>query len=241
MAKPGTPADLRASVDEGTVTVAWKAPKDGGTPTEYLVDRRGPTGTKVFDPQPASVSSLTDTVPPGDYDYLVAGKNMDGASDPPATISVIVPRPPVQTNLIEFLIIAGVVLGGLVLLAIVVPFPAIPQPSDNLASISGSVGAYLVRFGVILLIAAFIPALMELFARTFVIKPKLDASIRGTLEQTQVRMGFGDLLLGVVGKLPDLLRSPAGYGVTLVLLGVLLLVGASFGLDGQAPASPAPS
>ncbi len=244
MAKPGTPTDLRVTVEGGTVHLSWGPASGGGTATEYLIDRRGPSGTKVFEPLPASVTSLVDQVPAGEYDYLIAGKNMDGASDPPARISVTIERPPVQTNLLEFLVLAAVVLGGIAILAVLVPFPAIPQPSDSLASVSGVVGAYLVRFGVILLTAAFIPALIELLARTFEIKPKVDTSVRGTLEQTQVRMGFGELLLGIVGKLPDLLRSPAGYGVTLVLLGVVLLIGAAAGLDEAAAgagASPTPS
>lgn len=242
MSAPGKPTEVGAKIVGTTITISWKAPTGGDVPTEYRL-RRGLEREALQDlpSVPATTTSYEDkALGPGTYYYAVVAKNAGGDSDASDVTEATIDSPAIEMSLTTFLVWGLVVIGGLYALHQVLPFPKIPEPTNTLASVSGSVGAYLVRFGVVLLVAAFIPALIELFARTFHIRAEFKLPSFG---RTRMVNGVGEVFLGVVGQLPDLLRRPAGYGVALVLLGVLLLVGSAFGFgggDAGAGASPSP-
>lgn len=240
MAAPQKPTEVKAKVEGSTVTVSWKAPAAGDAPTEYTIQRGTDRGDlRDLKTVQAPTTEYDDKGLGTVYYYTVVAKNADGPSDAPEAEEAILESRPIELSLKAFAGWALIVVGGLIAIHVALPYPQIPAPSDTLASISGNVGAFLVRFGVVLLVAAFIPALIELFARTFHIRPKPKPPEAGLVAAA----GAGEAFLGVVSQLPELLKRPAGYGMALVLLGVLLLVGAAFGFgagDAGAGASPSP-
>jgi hypothetical protein len=219
----------------------------GDTATEFDIQRGSTAGTlATIATVPASVTTHEDTPgDPGTYYYaVIARKGSDASAATPAKdVTIFAPTVNISIRLFVGYLVA--VVAGIVLLFLFVPFPTIATPTDRLDSVSGAVGAYLVRFGVILLIAAVVVALVEQLARTFKITfgPRAPTPGEQGIGPNAVdpASGLAQVFLGTLAALPDLLRRPAGYGIAVILLGVVLLIGASFGFKDSAPsASPSP-
>jgi hypothetical protein len=242
MAAPDVPIEFTARLNGSKVSLSWKAASTGDTATEFNIQRGSTAGTLADRATvPASVTTYEDTpTDPGTYYYAVVAKKGTEASAATAAQQVTVVAPPVDIAIRLFI---GYFIGvglGIAALFWIVPFPAIATPTDHLDSVSGAVGAYLVRFGVILLIAAFVPALVEQLARTFNVtfgRGRVGAAgePRFGAEALEPTGGLAQVFLGTLASLPDLLRRPAGYGVAVILLGVVLLIGASFGFKDTVP------
>ncbi|HEV2005077.1 MAG TPA: hypothetical protein VGQ85_00555 [Candidatus Limnocylindrales bacterium] len=248
MATPGVPTDFAVCVNGSKVELSWKAATTGDTATEYEI-LRGATAAKLEHLATVAASKTTheDTPPaPGPYSYGVVAKIGPDKSAATAALDVIVVAPAVNIWIGLFAGYVALVVVGIWALFVLVPFPTIAAPSDHLDSVSGAVGAYLVRFGIVLVIAAFVVALVEQLARTFKItfeRPRTRAPGEPTINADAIdpASGLAQVILGTLAALPELLRRPAGYGIAIILLGVVLLIGASFGFKDAAPgASPGP-
>jgi hypothetical protein len=78
---PGIPGQPSARQDGGTLTLAWRPPTSGGTPTRYLVAAGSAPGTAdlgIFDA--GAGTSLTAEAPPGTYFTRVFAMNATGQS-----------------------------------------------------------------------------------------------------------------------------------------------------------------
>ena len=239
MTAPGIPGEFDARASGDSVVLTWTT--SSNSPDKYAIHR----GTTR-----ASLSSIGEVVPPAThykdsglepntyYYKVVASKGTETAET--EIKNVTTSEAAVSIGLGTFLFYLAIVIGAIASAIFVVPFPTFAADA-SLESISGSVGAFLVRFGVILLVVAFVPALIEVLARTFHIRFR-PSGTDGVRAAAASGTPLAEIILGVVGQFPELLRRPAGYGVASMLLGVILLVGAAFGFGGdEAAASPSPS
>ena len=240
MAAPGKPI-LTSMAGMSGISLGWAVPPPTATapaPDRYTV-KRGLTPNAMTQIPNVSVTdaSFADSgLQPGTYYYaVVAWNGQDSIESDPA--SATVPDQAISLGWEMLAIYVAVVVIGLIGIGLLVPFPSV-GPDATLASVSASVGAFLVRFGVILLTAAFVPALVELLARTFKPPPRPD-SLRTTANMGAG--GLGGTIVGIVAELPELLKKPAGYGISVILLGVVLLVGAAFGFNDSATSTPSAS
>jgi hypothetical protein len=130
------------------------------------------------------------------------------------------------------------IVAAVVLLAVLIPFPDIgAQPDGETPAIEPTnalVGAYLVRWGIVLVIVAFVGQLFMLIASSIKLEEKPPPE-----EEITTKVSLPDLATALVGALPGLIKVPAGIGVSLALIGAILLLGTA--VAGQPDASPTPS
>lgn len=90
-APPSSPGSVVAAAGDGTASVSWAAPSDGGSPiTGYAVTSHpsGPMLTVSGDTTTATISLVDDTT----YTFTVTATNAAGTSDPSAASSPVTPR-----------------------------------------------------------------------------------------------------------------------------------------------------
>ncbi|MFN2419059.1 MAG: hypothetical protein ABR593_09070, partial [Candidatus Limnocylindria bacterium] len=127
----------------------------------------------------------------------------------------------------------------LVGLAAWLPFPAVgEQPADEAPAIEPTnslVGAYLVRWGIVLVIVAFIAQLFMLIASSLQLAEEEEEVIEGAAATP------ADLVTALTAALPGLIKVPAGIGVSLALIGAILLLGTAVALEPEASPTPTAS
>lgn len=240
----------------GSVFMTWSAGA-GDPPAKYVI-HRGQDGAPPGDP---AIKTITASVPPactdsglnpGTYSYSVTAIGSDDKPSSPSdtcTVTLTAVKP-ISLNVGPFLGYLLIVAAMLALAFVLVPFPKLTVEATTLPLISGLAGAFLIRIGVVLLVAAFVLALMELLVRTFAIKFAIKSALRGGFTTDSEIVGdtasgaFVQAIAAVMAQFPQLLQRPSGFGVSAILLGVVLLVGAAFGYGGAAAspgASPTPT
>jgi len=248
---PGVPQNIELTVGADRVTVMWSPV--GGDPDGYVVERGDtPSSISPFAQTPASATYYNDRdLAVGTYHYAVRAIKGAEQSDRSPVRSAEVRGSAVEIPPLWFgIYVIGVVL-ALAVAYFLVPFPSLPQNPSTLALISGVIGGLLVRLGLMLLIVAFIPAVVEGLARTFrlwarepVVSPRrrVPEGVTGGAGAAAAAFPLVSLVTGVISELPDMLRRPAGYGIASIVLGVTLLIGSAFGYGNQsAAADPTPT
>jgi hypothetical protein len=151
------------------------------------------------------------------------------------------PAVPIRLFKEHWRLLAGIFL--LIVLAVLalaafLPFPEVGAPTDGeppaIEPTNALVGAYLVRWGIVLVIVAFIGQLFMLIASTI----KLEEE-QGLVESTGASPA--DPLAALAGALPGLIKVPAGIGVSLALIGAVLLLGTAVAVQDEGSPTPSPS
>jgi len=221
MTAPQAPTAVVPARQGNTVTLRWTAPP--GTVTGYTVKRGSPTSLDVVG-STVTTQFVDAGVPVGEYVYAVAAVNSTGTSPDSDQAGVTISAPPITIAPGPLVLLVLVVLFVLAVIAVAVPFPNTPS-TDTIAQVNGQVGAYLVRFGVILLVAAFVVALLQSILSSLTIAAAPAAP--GTRDVGAG--GLVDVISGLAKAFPELLKQPAGYGAVALLLGVVLLLGTAIG------------
>lgn len=242
---PGVPPNVELTVGADRVTVVWSVAS--GDPDSYIVERgESESSVRPLVRVPAGATYYTDRdMAVGTYHYAVRAVKGDEPSDQSAVkvaevTGAVIDIPPLWFGIY----VVGVVI-ALAVAYFLVPFPNLPQNPSTLALISGVIGGLLVRLGLMLLIVAFIPAVVEGLARVF--RPWAKPADRAPRPSLGEGIGPSSaapplvaLVTGALGAMPELLRRPAGYGIAAIVLGVTLLIGSAFGYGNQA-ATPDPT
>lgn len=115
------------------------------------------------------------------------------------------------------------------------PNVAAPSADSTVAQVNSSVGAHLVEWGLVLTIVSFIPVLLLSLLAGFKIEERA--------KEREGEEGFTgvELVREIIAGVPNLLKIPGGFGVVLILLGVLLMSATTLANDESAGGSPTPS
>lgn len=133
------------------------------------------------------------------------------------------------------LVIGGAVLAVLAYLYLVAfPAPVLVDAADP-EKTSSQLGYYLARWGLALTLLGFVPVTVAWVLRTFTWKP---AGRAKEAAETAAGTVPWDKLFEAI---PGLIKTPVGIGITLILIGALLLVGGSVGSQEDPASSPSPS
>lgn len=147
------------------------------------------------------------------------------------------PEPPIALGpggVVAALVISGAVLAVLAYLYLVaLPAPVLVDAADP-EKTSSQLGYYLARWGLALTLFGFVPVTVAWVLRTFTWKP---AGRPREAAESAVAVPWDKLFESI----PGLIRTPVGIGITLILIGALLLVGGSVGAEEDAASSPRPS
>jgi hypothetical protein len=159
----------------------------------------------------------------------------DAATSPPPAPAPIADWSWLQQNVrsVALLGLAMVVFLLLVWFVVGITFPRL-APLDGESTVeetSAAVGAFLIFAGTVLTLVAFLPALILTILSSFELKSSAGPRALGG--------GLGGTIQAVISAIPDLLKVPAGFGVALVLLGVILMSSTALASE-NAQASPTP-
>ncbi len=131
------------------------------------------------------------------------------------------------------LALAGVV--GVVLILFVQQLQG-PSPAEPMTPqvASASLGYFLGRWGLVLTLIGFVP---------LVVSQVMGAFVWGGAGPTAKSVLPGEgLWKQVVSALPNLIKTPIGVGMVLIVIGALLLIGSSMTMDQVTPgANPTPT
>jgi hypothetical protein len=154
-----------------------------------------------------------------------------GETDPPAARPE--PEPPVQLNRRGLTVALGLALVvGVVLIAMIreIQAPALTPPITA-ASAAAELGYFLGRWGLALILIGFVPLLVIQVMRAFAWK--------ASAETATTDLPGTDLWKQVIDGLPNLIKTPIGVGMGLILISALLLLGTSLGSE-DVDATPTP-
>lgn len=132
-----------------------------------------------------------------------------------------------------------VALGVIYVVVNALGYPKLPAlaTTSTVEQVNSSVGATLVQWGLALTLVAFIPALILSVLGAFKIEEVRKPDEKGGGEEIQ---GFPEAIKEIVTAVPALLKIPGGFGVVLILLGVLLMSATALGGEGDRAGSPSP-
>jgi hypothetical protein len=158
-----------------------------------------------------------------------------GADTAPITPPPIPPEPPVKLSWGGLAVATGLaVVVGAILIALVreLQAPTLSRPISP-ASAAAELGYFLGRWGLALILIGFVPLLVIQVMRAFAWK---DAKAAVAAE-----VPGSDLWKQLIEGIPNLIKTPVGVGMSLILVGALLLLGTSWGADPGVSPTPTPS
>jgi hypothetical protein len=131
------------------------------------------------------------------------------------------------------------VAGVIVVLWLLIGLTVFPQAAPLTAGstvdqTNAAVGAFLILAGVVLTVVAFIPALVLTILSSFELR-------RAAPPKPGARGPLGDAIGSAIAAIPDLLKLPAGFGVVLVLLGVILMSATTLASEPGSSPTPTPA
>ena len=138
----------------------------------------------------------------------------------------------------DLAILVGSVVGVIVLLWLFLGLTVFPRAApltdeSTVDQTNAAVGAFLILAGVVLTMVAFVPALVLTILSSF--------DLRTAPPRPGARGGLGETIGAAIAAIPDLLKLPAGFGVVLVLLGVILMSATTLASEPGASPTPTPA